>query len=455
VARLVSSPIAVYTGPFGPREAERLLWRAGFGPRPGQAKRLARLGMRKAVRSLTRVAGPAPLRGPEPHDGEGNPLAPFDLWGHDHLWWLDRMVRSEHPLVERMTLIWHDWFATSDDDVDSSRLMLQQNELFRRGALGSFHELLRQVTVDPAMLVWLDGIKNRRRFLNENYAREMMELFTLGANRGAYTETDVREMARALSGWRASWVDEVGYTDFRFDPARFDSGTKTIFGQTGGFGWEDACRLCVQHPLHPSFAVSKLWSYFAAAPPPAHEQRALEQTYVASGYAIRPLVEAILMHPLLYKGPSLVKPPVLFLAGMLRALGRGIDTEDWVWLCSLAGQRLFQPPNVAGWDDARWLDTSTIRARWQLVAYAHEPRALGDERIERYSATETAERALEKALTFWGEPSLTKQTRKALLRFAAGCVRGPLDEWEESAYRGLRQNALRHLIYAAPDMQRS
>jgi uncharacterized protein (DUF1800 family) len=451
----VSPSIAAYTGDFGPREAERLLWRAGFGPRPGQAKRLAKLGMRKAVMSLTRVGGTAPLRGPAPHDGEGNPLAPLDLWGHDHLWWLDRMVRSEHPLVERMTLVWHDWFATSDDDVDSSRLMLQQNQLFRRNSLGSFHELLRQVTVDPAMLVWLDGIKNSRRYLNENYARELMELFTLGANRGAYTETDVREMARALTGWRATWDDELGYTDFRFDSTRFDSGTKTVFGQSGNFGWEDVCRLCVQHPLHPSFVVSKLWTYFVAAPPPPREQRALEQAYVSSGYAIRPLVEAILMHPLLYRGPSLVKPPVVFLAGMLRTLGRGIDTEDWVWLCGLAGQRLFRPPNVAGWDDARWLDTSTIRARWQLVAYALEPRALGDERVERYSTTESAERALEKAIQFWGEPSLNKATRKALLAFAAGCVRGRLEEWEQHTYRGLRQNALRHLIYVAPDMQRS
>jgi hypothetical protein len=140
---------------------------------------------------------------------------------------------------------------------------------------------------------------------------------------------------------------------------------------------------------------------------------------------------------------------------MLRALGRGVDTDAWVWLGELTGQRLFQPPNVAGWDDARWLDTSTVRARWQLVSYALEPRALEDERVERYSATETPTRALEKALEFWGAPSLSKETRKALLGFAAGCVRGRLEEWEEHTYRGLRQNALRQLIGVSPDMQRS
>ena len=124
--------------------------------------------------------------------------------GHDHLWWLDRMVRSNQPLIERMTLLWHDWFATSVADVDSQALMLQQNGLFRSGALGSFHDMLRAVTIDPAMLIWLDGIANRRRRVNENYSRELMELFTLGPDRGAYTETDVREMARALTGWRAT-----------------------------------------------------------------------------------------------------------------------------------------------------------------------------------------------------------------------------------------------------------
>src|SRR5919106_1359842 len=120
--------IPVYKGPFGPAEAERLLWRAGFGPRPGEAERLAKKGPHGAVRSLTqpkreRLVGPAPV------DDEKHGLAPIDAWGHDHLWWLDRMVRTSRPLVERMTLVWHDWFATSNAGVGSQRLMLDQNEL--------------------------------------------------------------------------------------------------------------------------------------------------------------------------------------------------------------------------------------------------------------------------------------------------------------------------------------
>src|SRR6185503_16547630 len=110
------------------------------------------------VLSLTRPSGPARLEGPEPKV-EGEPLAPEDAWGHDHLWWLDRMVRSDQPLIERMTLVWHDWFATSNDGVGNAKLMLTQNEVFRSGALGSFKDLLIAVTQDPAMLVWLNGIE--------------------------------------------------------------------------------------------------------------------------------------------------------------------------------------------------------------------------------------------------------------------------------------------------------
>src|SRR5579885_2566793 len=129
----------VYEGEFGVPQAERLLWRAGFGPRKGEAEKLASLGLAGAVHALTHP-GREQLVGPAPTDEKGRPLAPYDAWGHDHTWWIDRMVRTSRPLVERMTLVWHDWFATSNDGVGSQRLMLQQNELFREHALGSFQE---------------------------------------------------------------------------------------------------------------------------------------------------------------------------------------------------------------------------------------------------------------------------------------------------------------------------
>src|SRR5438045_1418013 len=171
--------VSFYTGPFGKEQAERLLWRAGFGAREGEAEALAKRGLTAAVESLTRPAG-YQLVGPEPHDDKGRPIAPYDAVGHDHLWFLDRMVRTTAPAVERMTLIWHSWFATSNQGVASQRLMLNQNELFRQNALGSFGDLLMGVTQDPAMLIWLNGNQNVKGHPNENYGRELMELFTLG-----------------------------------------------------------------------------------------------------------------------------------------------------------------------------------------------------------------------------------------------------------------------------------
>ncbi len=200
--------VAVYKGPFGREQAERLLWRAGFGPRKGEAASLAKLGLDGAVRSLTHPKGEKWV-GPAPHDDKGRRLAPADAWGHDHLWWLDRMVRTSRPLVERMTLVWHDWFATSLAGVGSQKLMLEQNKLLRSLSLGSFEKLLKEITRDPAMLLWLSGTQNTKWSPNENYGRELMELFTLGAGRG-YTERDVREQARALTGFESSWKKGVG-----------------------------------------------------------------------------------------------------------------------------------------------------------------------------------------------------------------------------------------------------
>src|SRR3954463_8281908 len=239
----------VYRGPFGKPQAERLLWRAGFGPRPGEAERLAKLGLKGAVHALTQP-GRDRLQGAPPHADDGTSLAPLDKWGHDQLWWLDRMVRTTRPLHERMTLVWHDWFATSRDGVDSARLMLNQNQLFRRLGLGSFPTLLTEVTHDPAMLLWLSGVDNEKDAPNENYGRELMELFPPGADRGAPPEQGVREQARALAGWRTSWDDDLGPVRFRYDAGRHDTGTKRIFGKRGNFDWRDSARMCVEHKLH-------------------------------------------------------------------------------------------------------------------------------------------------------------------------------------------------------------
>ena len=437
----------VYRGQFGPAQAERLLWRAGFGPRPGEAERLAKQGLDRAVRSLTRP-GRERFVGPAPVDDDKRPLAPYDAWGHDHLWWLDRMVRTRRPLVERMTLVWHDWFATSKDGVGSQRLMLNQNKLFRSHFLGSFDALLFAVTRDPAMLLWLSGNENEKDAPNENYARELMELVTLGAKRG-YTERDVREQARALTGFRNDWSEGRGPHNFRFDPRRHDHGTKRVFGRRGRFDWRDSCRLCVRNRSHKSFFVRKLWSYFIPTPPSASTRAALEAIYTRNRYAVRPVVEAILRHPRLHDGPRMTKPPVVFLAGMLRATGRGVDTEAWSWLADEAGQQLFRPPNVAGWDDDRWLDSATFLARWNIAGRVLRPAALKTSSPAPFDADALVKRAL----AFWGEPALTTDTRRSLHAFAARALADANQTWKRTQYPPLIENALRHLIAVSPDLQ--
>jgi uncharacterized protein (DUF1800 family) len=435
--------------------AQRLLWRAGFGPRPGDVDRVVKAGIPATVHELAYPTGAAQLVGPAPRDRDGNALAPEDAWGHDHLWWLDRMVRSNQPLVERMTLIWHDWFATSDDKVGNQRMMLEQNATIRANALGSFRDLLLALTKDPAMLTWLDGVENRAGDVNENYAREVMELFTLGADRGAYTEDDVRELARAFTGWDSDWVDPAGWTDFRYDPRRHDGGSKTIFGKTGNFDWQDAVRLCLENPYHASFFVTKLWGYFVPTPPSEATQAMLQKLYLDSGYGIAPVVEAILKHPDLYSGGALVKPPVVYNAGLLRLTGRAIDTDAWAWLGELAGQQLFRPPNVSGWDDSTWLDTSTWRGRALMVTYAVLPQYVDPWGNDKYDEAEDSATALKRALAFTGDPTLTPETREALAAFSKSCLPPVLEEWQRSPYRAMRQNALRHLILTSSDWHAS
>jgi Protein of unknown function (DUF1800) len=444
-------PAGSYQGTFDVPQATRLINRAGFGPGPGQAQALASMGLVSAVQSLTRPNGAAVLNGPAPTDEHGAPLAPADIWGHDHLWWLDRMIRSSQPLVERMALVFHDWFATSEGGVSKAQQMIDQSNLFRANCFGSFLDLFKAVTVDPAMLQWLNGDENVKSAPNENYAREMMELFSLGADRGAYTEDDIREQARSLTGWTYEWSAELGSHNFHFEPNRHDTGPKTVFGQTGNWGWEDACRLCVENPYHPSFFVEKLWSYFVGTPPSEATRQSLEATYLGSGLQIRPVLEQILMSPDFYEGPPLVKPPVVHLASMMRAVGRYVDTTAWTWLCNEAGQQLFWPPNVAGWDDSHWLDTSRMRARWNVVDFVLEG-VLGPYWDPAYSPTETAEEALTRALGVWGNPELRPEHRNELLAFAQRSESLATENWQKGPYRGLRQNALLQLIGISPDL---
>ena len=435
--------LSVYRGSFGEEQAARLLWRAGFGPAPGQAAELAKRGLRGAVQALTKPASTR-LIGPSP-SADGAPLAPRDAWGHDHLWWLDRMVRTQAPLVERMTLVWHDWFATSKASVPQG-LMLRQNALLRRHALGNFEELALDVTKDPAMLLWLNGTSNNKWAPNENYARELQELFCLGADRG-YGEQDVRQLARALTGFRNDWTD-AGPARFRYDKTLHDTGVKKIYGKRGKYTWQEAVKLVVANKRHPEYMVTKLWGYFIPTAPSAATVKGLTKLY--KRHEVRPLLEAILMHPDLYDGAKrMVKPPVVQVAGMLRARGRGIDTADWAWLCEGAGQYLFMPPNVSGWDDTRWLDTATFRARWMMAQYVCNPARLDPDKGD--TAPFDAAQLVHDAVAFWGDPVLSQTVRSGLERYAADALATANEDWMKDIYPVLAANALRMLVATSPD----
>lgn len=449
MVKLDPSPTDVYRRRFSERDATRLLWRAGFGPGPGDEARLAALGLDGAVASLTRPSGPARLIGAAPHDDDGQPLDPTSVYGDDHCWWLDRMVRSDQQLTERMTLIWHSWFATSEQ-ASNAQLMIGQNWMMRSHALGNFHTLLLDVTKDPAMLLWLNGSSNNKWSPNENYGREMLELFTLGQGRG-YGQEDVHQNARALTGFTNEWNDG-GPSNFRYEPSLHDDGVKKIFGHKGRFNWIDSCRLAVQHPDHPSFFVNKLWGYFVGAPAPAATQRALERAYVQGGYEVRPIVEAILRHPIFYEGPRMVNPPVVFCAGLLRASRQTITTTSWAWVAHLTGQILFQPPNVSGWDYALWLDTSRWVGRLTAVNTALTNHVLKSDKYP-FGIEETAGQALAHALDFWGNPVLSATATENLLALARKLLRGQTQDYEQVSARNLRQNALRALIPLTPDWQ--
>jgi hypothetical protein len=208
----------------------------------------------------------------------------------------------------------------------------------------------------------------------------------------------------------------------------------------------------MQNSMHASFFVRKLWSYFIPAPPSPSTQSALVRLYKRSDYRVKPVVEAILKHPQLYTGPRMMKPPVVLVAGMHRGRRRPVDTEAWTWLSSLDGQRLFYPPNVAGWNDDHWLDTSSFRGRWMNANYALEPYVLDTDDWSGELPV-NADKLVDRALAFWGNPTTTTLTRAALRGFAQSALADADSGWKRDEYPVLIVNALRILFAVSPDYQ--
>ncbi|HEY8583850.1 MAG TPA: DUF1800 domain-containing protein [Capillimicrobium sp.] len=429
----------------------RAFWRGGFGATPQEARELAAAGREATLRALVDGLGGPELAGPAPTIDGGRPLDPVNEWAHDVLWWLDRMVRSRHPLQEKLTLFWHDHFATADQDTP---MMLAQNRLLRRHALGSFPKLLDGIMRDPAMQLFLSLADSSKDAPNENFARELVELFTLGGQ--GYSERDIREIARALTGWRSHWGDN-GLEWIRWDRELHDRGTKTIFGQKGRFGPTEVVRLVTEHPGHAPFLVGKLWAFFVTEPLDAATRKQLVQAYVGSGRRIKPVIERILAHPALYHrldAPDMVKSPLVHVAGILRATGTPITIEGYGWMLDQMGQFPFRPPSVAGWDwGPAWLSTNAMRARVtlanMLLAWGEEaPLRMPDNTAD---VTWAPEQQLEVALDAMGRPWISAGTRAALLETAATFQDTPARPRRDRA--DMCQRLLRHLLISGPDAQ--
>lgn len=296
-------------------------------------------------------------------------------------WWLYVMIHTPNPLLEKLTLFWHGHFATSAAKVTGPSLMFSQNELLRKHALGNFGELLRAMVRDTAMLLWLDSAVNRKSRPNENFAREVMELFCLGT--GHYTERDVKEAARCFTGW------EVHNNRFWVNAAQHDEGTKQVLGERGNFDGDALVDVLLRQPAAARFIVRKLFRYFVAdeashdpaaegtpnstAVRPADELiEPLARQLRESNYDIGGVVHTMLSSNYFYSAASLrrrIKSPVEFAVGLIRVLTGNTDHYTLASDLAALGQRVFFPPNVKGWNGGReWINAYTLLSRTNLVA---------------------------------------------------------------------------------------
>jgi uncharacterized protein (DUF1800 family) len=323
--------------------AGHLANRAGFGATPAEIAELTHMGVEKAVARFVdfeSVSDPTPA--PEwakPDPERAAKLAAARKAGEEERrrlqreeqqaqrqrivelrgWWLQRMAKGPRPLQERMTLFWHGHFATSVEKVRDAYLMWRQNELFRRLATGNWLQLLTEVGKDPAMLIYLDQAQSRKGKPNENFAREVMELFALGE--GNYTEKDITEGARALTGWSYDRMTQK----FVERPLFHDRGEKTIFGKTGQFDGEDFIKLIVAQPQAGRFITAELWRYFVAEELPEAVAAELTATFRAGGMNFKPVLREIFRSEAFYATGVIrnqVKSPVQWLVGSVRLLER-------------------------------------------------------------------------------------------------------------------------------------
>jgi len=283
-------------------------------------------------------------------------------------WWLSRMKETKAPLVEKMTLFWHGHFATSAAKVQNAYWMWGQNETFRRNALGNFERLLKEISRDPAMMIFLDLAQNQKKHPNENWAREVMELFTLGI--GHYSEQDIRESARAFTGYRVDLTNQ----QFRYAPGQHDPGRKRFMGHSGNFSGDDILGIILQQPACPELIGYKLWRFFVEDEPPPDMVSAMADALRKSDFELRPVLREMFSSAEFYSARvirSQIKSPIQFLIQTCKLIETDLPWQQITQTAlQLMGQLPFAPPSVKGWDGGKsWISTSTLLFRYNFTNY--------------------------------------------------------------------------------------
>ena len=384
VAAVTLASTVAAAAPMGYDQARHLLARTGFGPTDAEIRSYAALtreqGVNLVLRDVrTQAITPPPsftldttaLRYPRadtvtPEESRAFQQQLVRQGLELRAWWMHEMLVTPSPITERMTLFWHNHFVSSQQKVRFSRLMYQQNATLRAHALGSFADLLRAASKDPAMLIYLDTAQSRKGQPNENFAREVMELFTLGE--GHYGEADIKEAARAFTGW--SLDRDTGRYLFR--PAIHDYGMKTVLGKSGRFDGDAVLDVILDRPQTAEFITAKLWREFVSGDPDPREVQRIGKAFRNRNYdikvALRFLLESDAFWDPANRG-SLIKSPVELVVGTLRQLDVAPGgATPFVVVAAGMGQNLFSPPNVKGWPGGeQWINSNSLLARKQFL----------------------------------------------------------------------------------------
>ncbi len=369
-------------------------------------------------------------------------------------WWLQEMRESPSPLAERMVLFWHNHFATSMQKVQQPQGMFFQHQLFRQHATGSFRELLHGVARDPAMLIYLDGAANRAQAPNENFAREVMELFTLGE--GQYSERDIKEAARAFSGWsvdRESWRAQLR-------PRQHDDGPKTLFGRTARFDTESALDAMLDQPAAARFITGKLWREFVSPTPKAESVERIAQRLRSSGWRTDAALRELLLSDEFWAAESraaLIKSPVELTVGTLRQFDIRLEGAlPLVAVTSRLGQMLFLPPNVKGWPGyTDWINSTSLLERKRFTERLFRALEVGDDGAMAANATPMVREMIQEARG--RERRALRQARMEAgggqsfsMRFDAEAWLRPLGAWPDREPDVAAQAQIVAAVLAAP-----